>query len=182
MSTNAAPPPELVAVVEVDKADRVMCQAPGCGHAVYKRIHVVRLDGKVGVYGSDCFGKLFAHLLPNATPRYGTGEGRELTPEERRMLQENTERLLAQFEVEHQQALELARLRREQQAKVERAAAERAESARREAERRRPPTLEQLAPFEREAKRMVCERYGVDPELPGWRGLVLKFQRELFER
>jgi hypothetical protein len=182
MSTIAAPPPELLAVVEVDKADRVACQATGCGHAVYKRIHVVRHDGKVCVYGSDCFGKLFANLLPNASPRYGTSDGRELTLEERRLLVENTERLLAQFEVEHQQALELARLRREQQEQMKRAAAEHIEGARREAERRRPPTLEQLAPFEREAKRMVREQYDVDPDAPGWRGLVLKFQRELFSR
>jgi len=54
------------------------------------------------------------------------------------------------------------------------------EKARREAERLRPPTLEQLAPFEREAKRMVREQYGVDPDVPGWRGLVMKFQHELF--
>lgn len=182
MSTNAALPPELVAVVEVDKTGRVVCQAAGCGHAVYKRIQVVQHDGKLGVYGSDCFDKLFAHLLPSATPRYGTGDGRELTPEERWLLLENTERLLAQFEAEHQQVLELARLRREQQEQVERAVAERAEKARREAERLRSPPLQQLAPCEREAKLMVRERYGVDPDLPGWRGLVLKIQRELFER
>lgn len=130
-----------MAIVEVDKADRVVCQAEGCGHGVYKRIHVVRHDGKVGVYGSDCFDK----QIPHAKPRYGGGDGRELTPGERLMLVENTERLLAKFETEHQQLLEAARARSEQQAKVERAAAERAEKARLEAERRRPPTEAELA-------------------------------------
>lgn len=88
---------ELLAIVEVDKADRVACQAEGCGHGVYKRIHVVRHDGKVGVYGSDCFDKLFGSRMPNAKPRYGGGDGRELTPDERLMLVESTERLLAQW-------------------------------------------------------------------------------------
>jgi hypothetical protein len=173
---------ELLAIVEVDKADRVACQAEGCGHGVYKRIHVVRHDGKVGVYGSDCFDKLFGSRMPNAKPRYGGGDGRELTPDERLMLVESTERLLAQFETEHQQLLEAARARSEQQAKVERAAAERAEEARLEAERRRPPTEAELAPYEAEAKRMVREKYGVDPNAPGWKGLVIMFQRQLLGR
>lgn len=98
------------------------------------------------------------------------------------MLVENTERLLAQFETEHQQLLGAARLRREQQEKVERAAAERAERARQEAERRRPPTEAELAPYEAEAKRMVREKYGVDPNAPGWKGLVITFQRQLLGR
>jgi hypothetical protein len=173
---------ELLAIVEVGRADRVSCQAEGCGHGVYKRIHVVRHDGKVGVYGSDCFDKLFGFLLPNAKPRYGGGDGRELTPDERLMLVENTERLLAQFETEHQQLLEAARLRREQQEKVERAAAERAEKARLEAERRRPPTEAELSPYEAEAKRMVRDKHGVDPNAPGWKGLVITFQRQLLGR
>lgn len=94
--------PQLLAVVEVDQKDRVRCQAPGCGHSVYKRIHVVSEPGcRVGVYGSDCFGRLFADLVDrNARPRYGATEGRMLTPEERAMLAENTERLIAQFEGE----------------------------------------------------------------------------------
>jgi hypothetical protein len=134
-------PAELLAIVEVDKSDRVVCQAPGCGHAVYKRIHVVRQGGHASVYGSDCFGRLFAGLIPDAGPRYGSAEGRLLTSEERAMLAENTERLLAQFEMERTNALEQQRLRREQQELLERAAAERVREAKREAELRRPRPL-----------------------------------------
>jgi hypothetical protein len=175
-------PAELLAIVEVDKADRVMCQAEGCGHGVYKRIHVVRHNGKVGVYGSDCFDRLFGSLMPAARPRYGSGEGRELTTDERLLLVENTERLLAQFETEHQQLLEASRLQREQQEKVERAAAERAEKARLDAAHRRLPTEAELAPYEAEAKRMVREKHDVDPNAPGWKGLVLMYQRQLLGR
>jgi len=174
---------QLLAIVEVDKADRVVCQAPGCGHSVYRRIHVVREGGRLGVYGSDCFGRLFHGLLSNAAPRYGTGEGRELTPEERRMLSENTEELIVQFETEHQRHIEQGRLRRAQQERLEQAAAARAEQARMEAERRRPPTAAEIASVEHRAKAIVREKYGVDnPEAPGWRGLVLKHARELLGR
>lgn len=172
--------PELLAIVEVDPAERVVCQAEGCGHSVYRRIHVVRCeDDRVRVYGSDCFSRLFHGLIPESRPRYG-GDGRTLTPEERAMLAENTERLIAQFEVEHQAELERVRLRDEERRRVERASAERASAARREAERRRPPTPAELASVEAAAKVIVREKYGVDnPDAPGWRGLVLMHAREL---
>lgn len=172
---------ELLAIVEVDRAERVACQAADCGHSVYRRIHVVRHDGTLGVYGSDCFARLFSGLV-NHEPRYGGGAGRDLTAEERRMLVENTARLIAQFEVEQQQALEQARLRREQAELLERAAAERAERAKEDADRRHAPTAAELASVEAEAKRMVRSKHDVDPDLPGWRGLVLKYQRELLGR
>jgi hypothetical protein len=173
--------PELLAIVEVDQAQRVVCQAEGCGHGVYRRIHVVRCaDSRVRVYGSDCFGRLFHGLIPEARPRYGSGDGRPLTDEERAMLVANTESLVAQFETEHQAALEVRRLRDEQQQRLELAAAERAAAARREMERRRPPTPAEIASVEHQAKAIVREKYGVDnPDAPGWRGLVLKHAREL---
>jgi hypothetical protein len=170
---------QLLAVVGVEKAERVVCQADGCGHGVYRRIHVVRHDdGSLGVYGSDCFSRLFGHLI-ESNPQYGGGDGRELTAEERLMLAENTERLIAQFEVEHQALLEQARLRQEQRAKVEQAARERLERQRAEAERRRPPSASEIASVEREAKTIVRQKYGVDPDMAGWRGLVLTEARKL---
>lgn len=175
------PTPELLAIVEVGQADRVVCQAEGCGHGVYRRIHVVRCkDSKVRVYGSDCFGRLFHGLIPNARPRYGSGDGRQLTDDERALLVANTDRLVAQFEAEHQVVLEKLRLREEERLRIERAAAERAVAARREAERRRPPTAAELATVEAQAKAIVRQKYGVgNPDAPGWRGLVLKHAREL---
>jgi len=173
---------ELLAVVGVEKDDRVVCQAPGCGHGVYRRIHVVRLDdGQLKVYGSDCFERLFGHLI-RKSPQYGGGEGRDLTPEERHMLAENTERLIARFEDERRALLEQARLRQEQQDKVERATREHLDRQRAEAERRRPPSPAEIASVELEAKAKVRERYGVDPDAPGWRGLVLLEAKKLLGR
>jgi hypothetical protein len=61
----------LLAVVEVPQADRVVCQAPGCKHPVYKRIHVVQEDGRLTVLGSECFKKLFGE--GHSAPSYGSG-------------------------------------------------------------------------------------------------------------
>lgn len=89
----------LLAIVEVDKTERVICRAPNCGHSVYKRIHVIKLDGKVTVYGSECFKRLLGSES-SIVPRYGTSTSRQLTPEERLLLLENTESLIIRFEAE----------------------------------------------------------------------------------
>lgn len=173
---------ELLAVVEVDRADRVQCQAPGCGHAVYKRIHVVLDGGVVSVDGSDCFGRLFAERMPGAAPRYGSSEGRLLTVDERAMLVTNTARLVEQFELERLEALETQRLRREQQEQVAHAEADRLAKSRRLAEPRRLPSDTEIASVEREAKRIVREKFQVDPDAPGWRGLVVMEAHKLLGR
>ena len=180
------PESQLLAVVEVDKNDRVTCQARGCGHSVYKRIHVVRERDALHVYGSDCFDKLFGGVEHMNKPRYGTDVGRRLTDDERRLLIENTARLIEHFETEHLEALEAkARARAELEAReqgiaarkdeaeqrVAKALADRQMAARQDAARR--------AELESEAKRDVREKYQVDPELPGWRGLVMHRVDEL---
>ena len=50
---------QLLAVVEVPRDVRVRCQAAGCNHPVFRRIHVVREGAAVQVYGSECFKRLF---------------------------------------------------------------------------------------------------------------------------
>ena len=184
----------LLAVVEVPQADRVVCQAPGCKHPVFKRIHVVQKNGQLTVLGSECFKKLFGE--GHSAPSYGSGEGRLLTPEERQLLVENTARLIAQFEAEHQAALERARLAAEQQVADE--AARRAAEERRqlEAERQsmltgvkaptvaydpRPAVPRKPLPITSDPRfqavlLQVKQEYrarGLDPDQAGWQGLVL---------
>lgn len=90
----------LRAVVAVDVNDRVQCQQPGCGHSVHAAIHVVEEDGRLLVLGSTCFAKRYgsAHALGQA--QYSGGGGRKLTEDERRMLIQNTDALLAHFEAQ----------------------------------------------------------------------------------
>lgn len=91
---------QLLAIVAVDPEHRVRCGQPGCGHSVYARIHVVRADGELLVLGSTCFEKRYGSGSALGAPNYGGGNERQLTPEERGLLEENTALLLAKFEQE----------------------------------------------------------------------------------
>ena len=159
---------QLLAIVEVPRDDRVRCQSAGCNHPVFRRIHVVRENSVVRVYGSKCFKKLFVGLpVVSSMPQYTSSDGRHLTEEERQLLIENTERLIQQFESEHQSELAC-------QAALVAARPSPAQTA--------PPlpskpsvvegsVVRQIS--EAQAKQIVRSKYGVDPELPGWRGFVL---------
>ncbi len=158
---------QLLAIVEVSSDERVRCQAPDCKRSVFRRIHVVHENSGIRVYGETCFEKLFLGLpVASLPPRYTNADGRKLTDEERQLLIENTERLIQRFEAELQ-----------------------AEAARKADLAKRTPILAkptfvpnhplrwhthetELSNLERQAKENVRTRAGIDPDLPGWRGLV----------
>jgi hypothetical protein len=172
--------PVLLAVVEVPHADRVRCSAEGCGHSVFRRVHLVRADDSTKVYGFDCFTRLFGSTpTGQAAPRYGSGTGRSLTPEERALLVENTERLIEQFEQEHQAQIAeseksqaLIALRKKHQAPMQSPPLGRVNQ---HAVRPAPivATPAQRAEAEAQARKALGERFpGVDLDLPGFKGLV----------
>lgn len=169
---------QLLAVVEVPRDVRVRCQAASCNHPVFRRIHVVRDGAAVQVYGSECFKRLFeSSPVGSSTPRYTSSDGRHLTEEERQLLIENTERLIQQFEAEDQ--AELARkaaLAATRQPPVTPAAPPVVP-----APPLPPPPMSAAArqAAEARARQIVRSKYGVDPELPGWRGLVLAEVRRI---
>lgn len=144
---------QLLAIVEVDQADRVQCQQPGCGHTVWKAVHVVRDAGSLLVLGSTCFAKRYGGLNGLGSPSYGSGSGRKLTPAERALLAQNTQALLAQFEAE-KQATE-ARMR-----------ARLADLKRLESERARQ-VVEQRAARLAHPTRQEAQRPGMSPASPG---------------
>ncbi|MCY1165266.1 hypothetical protein D9M73_51690 [compost metagenome] len=122
---------KLLAIVEVDEAQKVQCQEPGCGHGVYKRIHVVDDGGKIMVMGSTCFEKRFG-TAPNLQPEYsGNGAGRPLTDEQRQLLLQNTAQLIVLFDEEAKanRARLLESLERNRKAIAERQAVFEARSA-----------------------------------------------------
>ena len=93
--------PLLLVIVEVPPAERVLCGQPGCGHSVWKAIHVVKDGTRLLVLGSTCFEKRYGFANALGSPHYGGGgESRKLTSEERQLLAENTAELLARFEDE----------------------------------------------------------------------------------
>ncbi len=106
-------PPQLLAIVEVEKAERVYCGRPDCKHTVYKAIHVVRDGGQLMALGSTCFAKRYGSLTALGPAQHGAGKGKLLTTEERALLQGNTEALLALF------AAQEAKLRAEAELKLQ---------------------------------------------------------------
>ncbi len=172
--------PVLLAVVEVPHDERVRCVAEGCGHSVYRRVHLVRIDGATQVYGSDCFARLFGSTpTGRATPKYGSGTGRRLTPEERALLIENTERLIEQFEQELQAEVAEAERRRllleARQSLQTLPLLPQRQHAQQPPARPPPPlpTPTQRAEAEAQARRKLAEQFpGVNLDLPGFKGLV----------
>lgn len=167
----------LLAVVEVPQNERVICQAAGCGRSVYKRIHVIQNNGALTVLGSECFKKLFGGSL--STPSYGSSAGRLLTPEERQMLVENTARLIEKFEFEHQQALKENSARNYISPRVPESITSNSNNF-----PAPPPKLTSAHFFtdssvEIQAKQELRAEMGINPELPGWKGLVEARVRKL---
>lgn len=110
----------LLAIVEVDSSERVRCSQPGCQKPVHRAIYIVREGDELLLLGSTCFQKRFGSLTALGQAQYGGGGGKLLSAEERLMLQENTEALLARFAAQEEearlaQALRLERLREAQQ-------------------------------------------------------------------
>ena len=172
--------PELLAIVEVPRDERVRCQSPGCNHPVFRRIHVVREGETISVLGSECFSRMFTALpVAAASPKYSSSEGRHLTDEERHLLIENTRHLIERFEAEYQAEIERLAALEAARKKVASAPVQ----PKREAPRLPPQeNAEEERVAEVQAKDNVRKKYGVDPELPGWRGLVLAEMRTLLHR
>jgi hypothetical protein len=199
--------PQLLEIVEVDKEDRVLCQARGCKHPVFKRIHVVEVDGKITVLGSECFKQLYGYLNVQAsTPRYGAPGGRKLTDAERQMLIGNTRQLVEMWAAawqERQEEIQRQVLERKQE--VQRQGPQKEEDNRRlDLDRQRhaarpigPPNrrlpyhrwLEYLTPEQRkhfeavrhEVKKVWRATWGTDPDLPGFVGSINADARLKFE-
>ena len=116
-SDNRSFAPVLVTIIEVDRADRIQCQADGCGHSVFKRIHVVLARGEFKILGSQCYQQLFGTAtLSAAEPQYGPLSGRRLTASERSMLIENTARFIEALENER---LDLERIAEQEAAQLQ---------------------------------------------------------------
>lgn len=152
----------LLTVVEVSKDERVKCQAIGCNHSVYKRIHVIEENNTISVLGSECYKRLFGEV--KRTPRYGVSKGKLLTTEERMLLIDNTARLIASMEAEHELQA------RQQSIKQKEANVH--------------DTIPNLAglsenQLEQIAKQQLSRTMKVNLDLPGYRGLVEAEVRKL---
>ena len=91
--------PILIAVLTVEKDERIRCQSSGCNHPVFKRIHVVRLGPEFKLLGSSCYRKEYSsYAEAGQPPRFTSKSGRHLTESDRELLIVNSERLIAKLE------------------------------------------------------------------------------------
>ena len=106
----------LLAIVSVDRERRVRCRAPGCKRTVYAQIHVVETDeGTIEVLGSTCYGLIYKGELSRNSVYTGSSS-RQLTEEERYLLEQNTEALIREFQEELERHEASTRPRQEVQA------------------------------------------------------------------
>lgn len=182
----------LLTVVEVSEERKVLCQAEGCGRGVFKRIHVVEDEGRLTTLGESCFHRLYGQLdAEAATPQYGSWGGRRLTDAERQMLLENTRRFIEQLEAERLHQLECET----RSVPAEGLTAGPRRSLKKPGEEPAKPRmgfgqwLEQLTPDQRQeftivhqkARETFRSKYGVDPDLPGYVGMVNQSARAEYE-
>lgn len=139
----------LLAIVEVDKSDRIQCLAEGCGHSVYKRIHVVLVGLEFKVLGSQCYERLYGHASSASLPQYGSGTGRLLSAEERQVLVENTATFIERLETERIELERLAALQAARQHDMELAQAARRSAMQNGQPARRPDPPRQIERDER---------------------------------
>lgn len=101
----------LLFVGSVDEAHKLVCQAPGCGRAISKAVHVIRDEtGAVRVVGSGCYVKLSGYeAATQAGPAFTGFGGRRLTPEERALMVADTEAFVARVEARLTAEMEKAR-------------------------------------------------------------------------
>ena len=92
---------EFLAVIEIPKSKRILCQAEGCGHSVYKRVHIIKKKNVTGVYGSECAKKIFGTWLKSETPSLTSISGVKLSDSDLDLLRENTEKLLEKLRADY---------------------------------------------------------------------------------
>lgn len=169
----------LHSIVEVDKTKKIRCMAPECKKTVYKQIHVLFENGEILLYGSGCYKKTFGHTeLGRQKARFQIGSAsRLLTEYEREQLLKNTRALLLKLEKEYKLDLEKTLV------EVDFQPTENLKSkSDKQKNRVNYVSREDISPeIWGEAKARVRQKYNIDPELPGWYGLIKYEAYELLE-
>jgi len=157
---------ELIAIVELPEAHKVLCQYEDCGRKIYREVHVIRIDGQIVVYGSSCVKKAFGEVPKQSEASILGGRTISLSdPEDIAKLEQNTAELVQEWEeraVHHKQAV------------VEQ---HQADDVFEKGMSRDELFAECLA----QTKERFRRDRGIDPEAPGWAQWVLSDAEKLFE-
>ena len=92
----------LLAVIAVDKTERVQCECNGCGQGIYAAIHMVELpNAEIQCWGSNCYAReVGLACTSHLKPLFPGVNGRRLTDTEREQLRINRQQLVANFKAE----------------------------------------------------------------------------------
>lgn len=155
---------ELIAVVEVPQSKKVLCQSKSCGRPVYKRVHLVKLNNEMRIFGSECYKKLYVKYPQSkaALPTYGVSTGVLLTETERNLLLNNTEQLLSKFKEEQQNEISQKTIESSKYSNK--------------------TDKELLAIALNQTKEDFRVNKGLDPDLSGWVGWVKSDAEKLFKK
>jgi hypothetical protein len=95
---------ELLTRLSLPEEEAIACMCNGCGRKVFADVHIVRVAGRLELWGSTCFAKVVTEPATTAwaTNHGGPGHGPRLTAEQAAQLREelraNTSELLQQLE------------------------------------------------------------------------------------
>src|SRR5688572_6111717 len=149
---------ELLAVIELPEAKAVLCQAEQCGRTVFRKVHIVRENGRLRVYGSECAKKLSGLFDAKKRTDRTSVITANLTDRDVDLLLENTAALLEK----------LGQLYKEKPT-----------------EKKNPvdPRTLSRAQLEAYCLNIVRERFrtekGINPDQPGWAGWVKSEAKDL---
>jgi hypothetical protein len=123
MTLGELPLWQLAAVVAVPREERIQCQCKGCGHTIWRQIHVIQwTDGRIECWGQECYKRELGPTAVGGASRaiYDSVGGRELTLEERELLTNNREHLIARLREEQEKTLQAEREREQERQRRER--------------------------------------------------------------
>lgn len=151
----------LLIIVEIPEDKKVICQAAGCGRSVYRRVHVVKNNNQIEVYGEDCSKRLFGKLSKKFTMKSNNINGAPLTERDVELLTSNTKEFILEME------------RKYAKADLTSPAAEINYSI--------MSDEELMKHCLKVTKEKVRKEMGLNPDLPGWIGMVKYDAKILFD-
>jgi len=179
----------LIGIIEVAQSDRVQCQCNDCGQPVYKRIHMILWpQGRIECWGSECFAREMGltHDGYKVVPLYTGRTVRRLTNQERELLSSNRDELIELFRQEWEQA-EAARLegRTDSSGKGVMGAISKPRYSRFGSSMSSRSMTAEMSAMREQARQIVEQRWRdreLDPDLPGWVGVVNRQVEEELRR
>lgn len=167
-----------MAVFAVDPARRVRCQCGSCKRTVYAKVHMIWWgERRFECWGRDCYRRELGSAAhgKSTKPIYPSVAGRELTPEERDLIDHNTQDLVDRFRGQFEREIEQKRGQAaERQGKQD---AELAAFAAAIARRRAAALCADSGTPDPLLIEVVTEltaqwhKQHLDPKLPGWAGM-----------